>query len=257
MVDMQKMRPKLQKRMWVLTGTDPNTNKLVINGPPVSTNTTQTIPIPQDLCLYVTDVQFQIFVKDKRLGTLPTDRFVPGTFYSAQDLVDAKTNQITGAPPFPPMRNYWGGGQFQPQGHDDYMVMCYYDPSHDGKGTDAGLFDKPDNGLFHTQQGFDFPMLGPGDNIYIFDLTSGALTNAGIQPTDYAIKGWMTLPGSTPRVQFQQVISTASPNFPGSLQVAYRAGWVPPAIRVTLRIKDEKAKEIRTISRTFKVLASS
>ncbi|HZV02295.1 MAG TPA: prepilin-type N-terminal cleavage/methylation domain-containing protein [Planctomycetota bacterium] len=258
MVDMLKERPKLVKRMWVNTGADPNTNKLTINGPPVGTNNgTQTTPITQDLCLYVTDVQFQIFVQDNRYGGQPTDVYVPGTYYGAQDLVDAKISQVTGAPPFPAFRNFWRGLQFKPPGQDDYMVQCYYDPSHSG-GTDQGQFDKSDNGLFHTQNNFDFPMLAAGDRIYIFDISPGALTNAGIQPNDYTIKGWPKGAGVGPgRIQFNETISTTGPNFPGtSLNVAYRAGWVPPAIRVVLKIKDEKAKEIRTISRVFKVLSS-
>jgi type II secretory pathway pseudopilin PulG len=262
MVDMQKQRPKLQKRMWVLTGTDPNTGKDIINGPPVAMNTTQTTPVTQDLCLYVTDVQFQVFIKNNRLGLLPTDRFTPGNFYGAQDLVDAKVNPITGAAPFPPFRNFWGGAQFKPEGSDNYMIMCYYDPAHDGKQTDPGIFEQADNGLFHTQQNFQFPMSKPGDKIYIFDLPpGGALASAGMAANDYTIFGWVNSqvsPG-TQRILFAGGgVQTTSPTFPrGGLNVAYRTGWVPPAVRVTLRIKDEMAREIRTISRTFKVLAAS
>jgi hypothetical protein len=256
---MQRERPKLQKRLWVLTGADQNTGKLVINGPPVGNNTTGTTPIEQDLCLYVTDVQFQIFVKNNRLGAVQTDRFTPGTFYSAQDLVDAKTDIITGAPPFPPLRNYWNGGQFKPVGSDDYMIMCYYDPSHDGNSNDFGVFEKADSGLFHTQSNYPFPMLGPGDRVYVYDAPpGGGLQAAGLQANDYTIKGWRDIVGAAQKkIEFVERVSTTSPNFPASLQVAYRASWLPPAVRVKLRIKDEKAKEIRTISRTFKVLASS
>lgn len=264
LVDMLKERPKLQKRMWVLTGVDPQTNRLVINGPPVAGNTTQTTPVLQDLCLYVTDVKFQIFVKNNRLGLNQTDRFTPGTFYTAQDLIDDKIDPVTGVAPFTaPMMNYWGGTRFQQPGQGDYMVQCYYDPAHNGSSTDPGVFDQKDNGLFHTSSNppFDFPMLGPGDHIYIFDLSPNALQNAGIPSTDYTIKGWRDVPGEGPRIEFVERIQTTSPSFPGNpngtLQCAYRAGWLPPAVRVTLRIKDEKAKEIRTISRTFKVLATS
>jgi type II secretory pathway pseudopilin PulG len=255
-------RPKLQKRLWVLTGTDSNTGKIIINGPPVGTNGSQTTPIEQDLCLYVTDVQFSVFVKNNRQGDLPTDRFTPGTFYTAQQLVDAKTDPITGLPPFPAMRNYWNGGQFKAIGSEDYMVQCYYDPGHDGKGNDFGLFEQKDNGLFHSEKFFDFPMLGPGDKIYIFDAPSppGMSTiQAGVQQNDYTIKGWREVVGqSQKKIEFVERITTSGASFPGGgLYTAYRASFLPPAVRVQLRIKDEKAKEIRTISRTFKVLASS
>jgi hypothetical protein len=259
LVDMLKERPKLQKRMWVLTGIDSTTNRLIINGPPVSTNTTQTTPVTQDLCLYTTDVQFQIFVKNNRLGLLQTDRFTPGTFYSAQDLVDNKVDPVTQNPPFKePMRNFWNGQRLQQPGNGDYMIQCFYDPSHNGSSTDPGIFDKLDNGLLHTQNIFEFPMLGPGDKIYIYDLTPNALVTAGVQSNDYTVKGWRDVPGEGPRIEFVERVATTSPNFPAAgLQAAYRAGWLPPAVRATLRIKDEKAREIRTISRTFKVLASS
>jgi type II secretory pathway pseudopilin PulG len=255
-------RPKLQKRMWIITGTDPGTNKVIVNGPPIGTNTSQTTPVEQDLCLYVTDVQFSIFVKNNRLGAVQSDRFTPGTFYTAQQLVDAKTDPVTSVPPFPPHRNFWNGAQFKPEGSDDYMVQCYYDPSHDGKGNDFGVFEQKENGLFHTQSFFDFPMLGPGDKIFIFDAPQPPgtpLLPAGLQTNDYTVKGWREVLGQPQkRIEFVERITTSGTGFPASgLVCAYRASWLPPAVRVKLRIKDERAKEIRTISRTFKVLASS
>src|SRR5581483_3288418 len=172
------------------------------------------------------------------------------------------SDPITGVPPFPQLRNYWNGGQFKPEGSDDYMIQCYYDPSHDGKGNDFGIFEQKDNGLFHTQNFYGFPMLGPGDKVYIFDAPrppGTPLQPAGIQANDYTIKGWRDVIGQpNQRIEFVEPINTTGAAFPsGGAVCAYRASWLPPAVRVKLRIKDEKAKEIRTISRTFKVLASS
>jgi hypothetical protein len=247
MVDSTRERPKLQKRIWYVTGIDQVTNRVQINGSPSAT-----IPIEQDLCLYVTDVSFQIYVKNNRRGQDPADKFTPGTFYSAQDLIDGKMDPVTGVPPFAAMRNYWDGGKNQPAGNGNYMVMCFYDPTHDPGGTDMGRFDKRDNGLFHTGTDFEFPMLGPGDKVYLWAFPNAA----GIQPNDYTIKGFRDV-GGVKRMEFMERISTTSPQFPDPCEVPYRAAWAPPAVRVKLKIKDEKAKEIRTISRTFKVLASN
>lgn len=246
LIDMNRERPKLQKRIWHVTGVDPNTNRVMING-----SNTATTPIEQELCLYVVDVSFQIYVKNNRKGEDPTERFTPGTFYGAQELVDAKIDPVTGSPPFPAFRNYWDGGKDQPAGSGNYMVSCFYDPTHDPAGQDMGRFEKADNGLFHTANNFDFPMLGPGDRIYLWAFPQAA----GIQPNDYTIKGWRDV-GGIKKIELMEHVSTSSATFPDPCEVPYRAGWVPPAVRVKLKIKDEKAKEIRTISRTFKVLAS-
>ena len=139
-------------------------------------------------------------------------------------------------------------------GANDYMVQCYYDPAHVNP-VDMGHFEKVDNGLFHTDKDFPFAMLGPGDKVFFFGLTA----NSSLQPNDYTIKSVRNVPpGSTNlRVEFAERISTTSPTFPATVECAYRAGFLPPAVRVTLKIKDIKAKEVRTISRTFKVLASN
>jgi prepilin-type N-terminal cleavage/methylation domain-containing protein len=236
LIDMVKERPKLQKRVWCVTGTDPNSGRPLVNG-----SATATTPQESDLCLYVTDVKFQIFVKNNTKGLTPTEPFTPGTFYSAQDLVDAYMDPITKQQPFPALRNYWLGKSGAQPGSADYMIMCIYDPAHDPGQTDMGRFDKADNGLFHTAGDFPFPMLGPGDKVY-------------------PVKGWRDVPGVGKRIEFMERLSTTSPTYPSGPpqnECAYRAAWLPPAVRVTLKIKDEKAKEIRTISRTFKVLAST
>jgi prepilin-type N-terminal cleavage/methylation domain-containing protein len=249
MVDMDRLRPKLQKRLWRVSGLDAS-NKIQINDTPGST-----APIEQDLCLYVTDVQFQVFILNNRHGEDPTnpgEKFTPGRFYTAQDLVDAKVDPLTGNAPFPPFKNYWGGAANRPYGSDDYMIMCYYDENHDPTGPDIGKFLKVDNGLFHTDKAFGFPMLVAGDKIFIQPVDP----SVGLAPNDYTLKTIKLVTGIGERFQFVEPISTTGPNFPASADARYRAGWLPPAVRVQLKIKDEKAKELRTISRTFKILSS-
>jgi type II secretory pathway pseudopilin PulG len=282
LTDLNRERPKLEKRLWIVTGIDTSQNppKMLVNQPPLGTNTpTSTLPIKQDLCLYVTDVNFQFFIKDKRRGdpSLGPDRFSPGTFYSAEELVSARPDPVTNNPPFPMFRNFWNGmpnkQPLQPNqlGQASYMVMCYYDRWHMTSGDDPASFTVTDSGKMHTQSQFDFPMMSPGDRLYVFGWSpqgtsggagGGAQQQQGIPPGDYTIKRiappqGAPLPPSSWLVEFNEHFSTVGVQNFVSDNYSYRAGWLPPAVRCTLRIKDAKAKEIRTISRTFKVLSSS
>jgi hypothetical protein len=146
------------------------------------------------------------------------------------------------------------------------MVMCYYDPAHTSGATDLGNFFVADGGLFVTggasSSPFDFPMLSSGDRIFIYNNAlnqTGGGTQTGAPNNDYTIRRFVpvgNVPNQTFKIEFNEHFALGTT---GWLETgyAYRAGWVPPAVRCTLRIKDAKAQEIRTISRTFKVLASS
>lgn len=270
LTDMNRERPKLQKRIWRVTGMDATQTPPRVQ---VNDNPTSTKPVVQDLCLYVTDVQFQFFVKNKRKGDVKAQKFSPGTFYTAEELVSSRIDPVTLAQPFAPFHNYWTGTPSQQipseLGGQSYMVMCFYDQNHAGA-SDVGTFDDPQKlGWMRTNNWFDFPMLSPGDKIYVWGGpngsgvgTGGGTTQLGVPTNDYQIKRFVDSspnpanPSGQFYVEFNEHISIGSSNFQQS-NYAYRAGWVPPAVRVTLRIKDAKAKEIRTISRTFKVLASS
>jgi hypothetical protein len=274
LTDLNRDRPKMQKRLWIVTGMDSTQNppRVQINQSPTSTS-----PVLQDLCLYTTDVNISFFVKDKRMGSVAGQRFSPGTFYSAEELVSARLDNVTNLQPFQPMRNYWNGSPNQaipnPPGVQSYMVQCFYDRTHKTSGDDAGNFGPTNNGMMNTTAWFDFPMLSPGDRMYVYNgpqassSSTGTGSGSGSQATgvpanDYTIRGFVdSAPVNAPPsgnyfVQFNEQIPVGTPNFQTG-NYAYRAGWLPPAVRVSLRIKDSKAKEMRTISRTFKILAAS
>ena len=241
--DTGRERPKLVRRLWHVTGFDATASppKLIVNG-----NKTSAQPDKQDLCLYVVDCEFSIYVQNKRTGA-------SGTYYSAQEMVEpprvqpANTDYV-----FPPMRNVWT--------KPAYEIMTFYDPSHDDSGTpDFGLLDKDQGGLFRTQKNYPFPMLAPGDRIFLFDADPpppGSPNGVPFPTGDYTIKKIE----ANGLIEFAEPISLAAygpgGSAPRTVTLAYRAGWLPPAVRCVLKIKDAKAKELRTISRTFKVLAA-
>lgn len=238
--DMNKERPKLVRRVWHVTGFDASANppKLVING-----NTTSAQPDKMDLCHYVVDCRFSFYLMNKRTGA-------GGSYCSASEAVGPPK-----VPPdfteyaFPPMRNVWNS--------PDFEIMSYYDVYHAGPGIpDLGIMEKDEEGLFHTQNDFLFPMLAPGDKIFLSEADDISSPQAPFPPGDFTIK---KIDVDKKRIEFIEPISLVSlggGTKPRTVHLFYRAGFLPPAVRCVLKIKDAKAKELRTISRTFKVLSS-
>ena len=251
MVDSDKPRPKLQRRLWRVTGVDaanPLSPRYEINGPQGGQ------PQRQDLCLYTIDCKLEVFVKNFR-------RSDAGAFYSAAQLVkpprewDRDVNSNS-EPSIPPMKNNWRG--------NNAMVQCYYDVSHDDSRMqpDLGVFEPGENGLFHTQASFGFPMLREGDDIYLW----GGFRGFKGQP--YTIKKfvmkdskgdlvpWTPATGDMNqlRIQFDKPVEGQRPN--QQMLVRYSAGFVPAALRATVVIKDSKSLANRSVSRVFKIMSN-
>lgn len=246
LADIDRERPRLVKRLWRVTGVDattPTRPKFQINGSPG--NTAQ--PITQDLCLYTIDARFELFVRNRRLPQV-------GQFYETQQLVVPPRMVPGNRFPFEPIRNDW-----QPP---DFMIQTYYDHRHEQTSfePDMGIFDPNENRLFRTRLNFSFPMLREGDKIYMW---GGHMP----LPREYTIDsfrrpdGTPWLPTDTPesmRIKFKE----PPPDWPQSLpptqpfETLWDCSWVPPAIRVTLRIKDAKSLQTRSVQRVFKVLTN-
>jgi type II secretory pathway pseudopilin PulG len=249
--DEHQDRPRLVKKLWRATGVDrsnPLAPRLEING-----NSTAR-PVVQNLCLYATDVKFEAFIKNGR-------RSDSGNYYETKDLVDPPRRQTPGAgsqPVFEPLPSAqgWGGQNF--------MVQTHYDERWEQRPTpDLGLLEPASGGvptLFHTQQHFLFPMLGVGDTIWLADVNA----TPAIKAQPYTIKAFVVegtdppqawtpdLPKQKMRILFEEHIDTHAAH----VQVTYKAAFTPPAVRVTLRVKDAKSRELRTVSRIFKILAN-
>jgi hypothetical protein len=243
--------------IWHVTGFDSTASppKLIVNN-----HKSAATPESTDLCYYVTEVQFAMFLQNQRMTAA-------GTYYSAQDCVNpAKMPPKLTDYPFDPLRNVWkDNGAHQ----DEYEVMAYYDQFHSNSSNtpDWGVLEANENGLFHTNGDatsggpFMFPMLRPGDKIFLYESTSPPAGSNPFPPGDYTIK---KVDMDAKRIEFLEpitMLSFGAPTSTGagttrSVTLGYRAAFLPPAVRCVLKIKDAKAKEVRTISRTFKVLAS-
>jgi hypothetical protein len=239
------------KKLWRVTGVDrsnPLAPRLEING------SDQARPLVQDLCLYATDAKFEVFIKNGR-------RSDSGDYYEAKDLVE------------PPRRNRPGLGSpfvFEPLPNgsgwagNNYMVQTHYDERWNQRPTaDMGVLEPASGGvptLFHTQQHFLFPMLNVGDTLWLADPNA----TPAIKAQNYTIKAFVVegtdppepwephLPKQKLRILFEEKIDTNN----AQVQVTYKAAFTPPALRVTIRIKDAKSRELRTVSRIFKILAN-
>ena len=95
------------------------------------------------------------------------------------------------------------------------------------------------------------------DRAYFDRMREGDTLRAGGRPSlyDEFLSVVSHLPLQNMRIQFEETIDiTTSPI--ADLPVNWTAAWTPPALRATLRIKDEKSLELRTVSRIFKILAN-
>jgi type II secretory pathway pseudopilin PulG len=247
MVDTDKQRPKLQRRLWRVTGVDasnPLAPRYEINGDRGG------LPQEQDLCLYCVDVRFEIFVKNLR-------RSDSGGYYGAPEMAKPpQVDRVYGNDEvFEPSHNYWRGGHS--------MIQTYYDVDHNDVRLqpDLGVFEPGENGLFHTQDNFTFPMLKEGDVMFMWG------GGSGFKGKPYTIKKFLKIPsGGTPepwtpdslasefRIQFEEVIEGTTPS--AQMLVRYAAGWVPSALRATLVIKDQKSLESRSVQRIFKIMSN-
>jgi hypothetical protein len=106
-----------------------------------------------------------------------------------------------------------------------------------------------------------FPQISPGDVFYINPTDPSVVTKFRALPVTVRRVILPTDPdgGAQTRVEFVESDELRSRFTPTSglgtqVEVNYRAGWLPSAIRVTLRIKDARTTEIRTIQRIFKLL---
>jgi prepilin-type N-terminal cleavage/methylation domain-containing protein len=243
MVDTDKERPKLVKRVWRVTGLDssnPGRPKYQINGSPGD----QATPITQDLCLYTVEARFELFVRNRRKGHV-------GDYYDCNTLVNPPTSP-------PPIIESFKNDAQQP---GDTAMQTYFHHYHDASRAqpDLGILDPAEGGLFRTEYNFTFPMLKEGDRIYIY---------GGGMPKDYTIEKYCrpdgtvfkaTDPVTDLRIKFKEPIDWPVPpggGPPSTMRVNWDASFLPPALRASLKIKDSKSLENRSVQRVFKILSN-
>lgn len=253
LTDLAKERPRMVKRLWKVTDVDisnPLRQRYQINDGSGE-------PLSSDLCLYAVASQIKLFLRNRRLD-------VVGGYFEAQEMVQGVRRTLpdrTTLELLPRHANYYApppGAQFAGAGGS--VVQCFYDEYHDpNRGNpDLGVFEPDEEGLFKTQANFQFPMLRAGDKLWV--------SGGGLQAKEYTIKGFVK-PDRTPweegdqesdlRIEFVENIEWPGAMKGQTLNVRYKASWLPPALRMTLRIKDSKSRETRTVERVFKILTST
>ena len=229
--------PSLVRRHWVISEVDQSglggIPKLTLNANNVSASGPNE-PIETELCLYVTDVEFEFYLIDKRKRAL-------GRFFTAEEAVNGLASDPNGNFTSIRMRNF---------ANDGFKIACFYDERYRQAGDDIAEYLET-TGHMATQAGFTFPMSQPGDRIFVFDSDAPSFRSR-----DLTIKSIAPISGTNPRfgVQFVEQVPPVQSSAPPRLR--FRTGWLPPMIRMKLRIKDEKSKAVRTMVRQFKLLGA-
>ena len=260
LIDRLQQRPRLVKRLWQVTGVDasnPFRPRHKING------VKHPGPVQQDLALYAVDSRFELFVRNRRWQDV-------GDFYTVEELITPPRVPTSGGntrQPFPPHQDNFSDVTVPPSSPygGSKMIMCYYDQDHDkrvGVQPDLGVFewstDAKLKGLFKTKRNFTFPMLREGS---IMSISGG-----GLVAKDYTVKAFVKPdgtpfePGDPPssfRIKFEEDLEWPQGQQNQDLEVRYMTSWLPPAVRVSLKIKDSKSQEVRSVQRVFKLLGAN
>lgn len=191
---------------------------------------------PMDVCYYVQEFKVEVFMRDNRKRTV-------GQFFSPKEAVlTAPSADI----PYPPAIPNLMSGQ-------DAAFECI-----DGKDeVDPQAYMSKDDRKLHLRNGDKVARLKQGDRMYI-QLKQVGSTRPDFKENYLTIKDIvMPSPGETV-VSFEEedlVKETlAPPSVPTQCECSYRGGWLPQAIRVQMKIKDQRSQEVRTISRIFQLL---
>ncbi len=238
-----KERPVLRRTVTEVTAIDATTRRVTVERHD-----------PEDVCYYVQEFKIEPYLRDLRtLGV--------GRFYSPKECVQG------GQPPLddpePPLLPRFGTG-------DTYGLMC---ASLGGYRESTALSDPPHR-AYISKDGYmytdlnpsnpmaKFPQLAPGDRIYMnpTDPTLIRKFPSAVLTVSRIVVGGAGAPGGPAvRVEFREDADlrskfTPTANLGNAVEVNYRAGWLPSAMRATLKIKDARTTEVRTIQRIFKLL---
>jgi hypothetical protein len=245
----------IEYRLWL--GNDPWGNPLprpilqrIVTGPQI--NPTTGMPVydaagnpllerrePQDICYYVQEFKVDFYIRDKRRKNV-------GRFYSPKEAI---LKAPTADDPRPPaMENLMGGSS------DDVAVQCL-DGKHD---VDNNATISTTDGKLYLRNQDKVPRLAPGDKLYLISRPLGNF-RVDFNAKYLTIKDIaMPTPGETvvsfeEEAAMKQYLAQNSQNLP-AIEMAYRGGWLPEAIRVQMKIKDQRSQEVRTLTRIFQLL---
>ena len=93
-----------------------------------------------------------------------------------------------------------------------------------------------------------------------------SISGGGLVAKDYTVKAFVKPdgtpfePGDPPssfRIKFEEDLEWPQGQQNRDLEVRYMTSWLPPAVRVSLKIKDSKSQEVRSVQRVFKLLGAN
>lgn len=206
-----------------------------------------------DVCYYVEEFKTELFLRDKRTSGV-------GRFYSPSEAVFGapKINQETGTHDAleQPNLHRWASGS------ELYGIMCVTRNEAGANALAPAKLRTVDAVL--QVSGSTLPMLAAGDEMYI----QSRVADPGNPKVMQDFKGPVTISkinvdkAGTTTVEFDQapfMILKMQPYFKANMAditVDWRAGWLPSALRVTMKVKDSRSLEVRTIQRIFQILRS-
>ncbi|HVY62041.1 MAG TPA: hypothetical protein VHF22_10335 [Planctomycetota bacterium] len=196
----------------------------------------------QDICYYVQEFKVELYIRDE----IYPGRI--GKFYSPKDLAVQRLGQqspATADEQFPPsLVNLLAGKNYAVEclvGGDDVDDKCHL--RKDGPLATARL---------HIGNGDKLLQLARGAKLYI--RAEDGWDNNGLYGTVKKVTPPSAAGGET-MIDFEEGSAIAAAMSGATDKtVAYRAGWLPQAIRITMKIKDQRSSEIRTVSRIFRLL---
>lgn len=214
--------PILQRRITELERIDSQGRPVIVKHPPT------------DVCYFVQEFKVEPFFRDRSRGSV-------GRFFSPQEAV-AGGSSVYHAPN---MARYGSSG--------DVGLVCV--ERGDGTLDTATAALRIDNVVNSPQ--VPLQHVGPGSKVY---LLTRPITGQTFQ-TDFG--GYLTIkeidrttsPGQT-LLRFEEEVAMRT--MMGALTAPtlgcdFRAAFLPPAVRISMKIKDTKSEEIRTIQRIFRV----
>jgi prepilin-type N-terminal cleavage/methylation domain-containing protein len=179
---------------------------------------------PLDVCYYVQEFEVDLFINDEARGTV-------GRFYAPKQAVSGGTPAPGDGNP-PELTRYGSGA--------DFGAICV----EEGQGQLTREGDMVTASRLRR--------LAPGDKMYVLSRPP-----AGQTPQDF--DGALTIRGidrsqtGQTRVVFEEKAKVANALGADPPLVNWRSGWLPGAIRITMRIIDGKSTEVRTLQRVFEL----
>lgn len=235
-------RPILQ-RVVTTAKIDPNTGQPLYDpdGNPILEHQP-----PQDVCYYVQEFKVELWIRDHRKRNV-------GRFYSPKDAI--RTSATADDPRPPGLKNLFAGGG------DEVAVECIEGTDDsDPKAVISTVPTDVNYGKLHLTNGDRLARLAPGDKMYCISKTYPPNIQVDFLNRYLTVKEILTPSANETVVSFEEEASIrqyiAGQSLVGlnTLEMAYRGGWLPQALRIQMKIKDQRSQEIRTIARIFQLL---